>query len=72
MTTSLIRTESLTIGGKDFTRTYSDAGRYVVRDGISYDEAIDPAELGRTYVEGAPITTDEAEELLNILTGEVE
>lgn len=68
----MIRTESLTIGGKDFTRTYSDAGRYVVRDGISYDEAIDPAELGRTYVEGAPITTDEAEELLNILTGEVE
>ncbi len=68
----MIRTESLTIGGKDFTRTYSDAGRYVVRDGISYDEAIDPAELGRTYVEGAPITTDEAEELLNILTGEAE
>lgn len=72
MTTNVIRTESLTIGGKDFTRTYSDAGRYVVRDGISYDEAIDPTELGRTYVEGAPITTDEAEELLNILTGEAE
>lgn len=72
MTTSLIRTEQLTIGGKDFTRTYSDAGRYVVRDGINYDEAIDPAELGRTYVEGAPIATDEAEELLNILTGEAE
>ena len=68
----MIRTESLTIGGKDFTRTYSDAGRYVVRDGISYDEAIDPTELGRTYVEGAPIATDEAEELLNILTGEAE
>lgn len=68
----MIRTESLTIGGKGFTRTYSDAGRYVVRDGISYDEAIDPTELGRTYVEGAPIATDEAEELLNILTGEAE
>lgn len=72
MTTSLIRTEQLTIGGKDFTRTYSDAGRYVVRDGVAYDEAIDPTELGRTYVEGAPIATDEAEELLNILTGEAE
>lgn len=62
----------MTIGGVAFTRTHSDSGRYVVRDGISYDEAIDPTELGRTYVEGASITTDEAEELLNILTGEAE
>lgn len=68
----MIRTESLTIGGKDFTRTYSDAGLYVVRDGISYDEAIDPTDLGRTYTEGLPIDADEATELLGILTGEAE
>lgn len=68
----MIRTEQVTIGGREFTRTYSDAGLTVVRDGVAYDEAIDPAELGRTYVEGMPIDADEATELLGILTGEVE
>lgn len=50
----MIRTETLTIGGKQFVRTYSDAHRYVV-GGVpegEYAEAIDPAELGRTYTEG--------------------
>ena len=67
----MIRTETLTINGKDFTRTYSDSGRYVVRDGVSYDEAIDPAELGRTYAEGdlIPVDGDEAGEVLDILLG---
>lgn len=67
----MIRTETLTINGKDFTRTYSDSGRYVVRDGVSYDEAIDPAELGRTYTEGdlIPVDGDEAGEVLDILLG---
>lgn len=32
-------------------RTYSDAGYMVQRDGVCYTEAIDPAELGRTYAE---------------------
>lgn len=36
-------------------RTYSDAGMMIERDGVRYSEAIDPAELGRTYTE-----TDEA------------
>ena len=40
------------IDGRDFVRTTSDAGRYVVRDGISYSEACDPAEFGRVYTEG--------------------
>lgn len=68
----MIRTEQVSIGGKAFTRTYSDAGRCVVRDGVSYDEALDPTELGRTYTEGLPIDADEATELLGILTGEAE
>lgn len=68
----MIRTEQLTIGGVGFTRTYSDAGLTVVRDGVAYDEALDPTELGRTYVEGMPIDADEATELLGILTGEAE
>ena len=70
----MIKTEALTIGTTAFIRTYSDAGRYVVRDGISYEEAIDPAELGRQYTEGEPIEETEAtaDEVLAILTGESE
>jgi hypothetical protein len=60
----MIRQERLTIGGRDFVRTYSDAGRYVVSDetGVEYTEAYDPAELGRTYHEGdvIPVEPDEA------------
>lgn len=44
--------EHFMVGERDFTRTYSDSGRYVVRDGVSYSEACDPAEFGRTYTEG--------------------
>lgn len=47
----MIKTESLTINGKSFVRTYSDSGYMVERDGIRYSEAIDPAELNRTYTE---------------------
>lgn len=67
----MIRTETLTINSVQFTRTYSDSGRYVVRDGVSYDEAIDLAELGRTYAEGDPILVDgdESLEVLDILLG---
>ena len=48
----MIVTENFKVGERDFIRTYSDAGRYVVRDGVEYSEACDPAELGRTYTEG--------------------
>ena len=60
-----IKTENVTINDAAFVRTYSDAGRFVVRDGISYAEAIDPANLApdRTYTEGdlipEPEPTDE-------------
>ena len=67
----MIITENYQINGVDFVRTYSDAGRYVVRDGISYEEACDPAEFDRTYTEGdlIPDTESNAEELLNIILG---
>lgn len=32
-------------------RTYSDKGMMIERDGVRYDEAIDPAELNRQYIE---------------------
>jgi hypothetical protein len=62
----MIITEELTINGRDFIKTYSDAGYMVERDGVRYAEAIDPAEFGRTYIETdepiEPETTDEATE----------
>ena len=47
----MIVTENLTINGKAFVKTYSDAGFMVERDGVPYEEAIDPAEFGREYTE---------------------
>ena len=37
--------------GIDLYRTYSDAGYYIERDGIRYEEAIDPEASGRVYTE---------------------
>jgi len=67
----MIVTENFKVGERDFIRTYSDSGRYVVRDGVSYSEACDPAEFGRTYTEGdiMPDEEGEAEEILNIILG---
>lgn len=67
----MIVIESFKVGERDFIRTYSDANRYVVRDGVEYSEACDPAELGRTYTEGdvMPVDENEAEEILNIILG---
>lgn len=67
----MIIQERYTVNGVDFIRTTSDAGRYVVRDGVSYNEACDPAEFGRQYTEGELIPFDEveAEEIMNILLG---
>ena len=69
-----IVTENVNINGRAFVKTTSDAGRFVVRDGVSYFEAFDPAVLGRTYTEGDLLPEEsrevEAEELLNIILGE--
>ena len=37
--------------GVVLNRTYSDQGFMIQRDGVCYEEAIDPAELERTYTE---------------------
>ena len=37
--------------GVVLNRTYSDKGMMIERDGVRYDEAIDPAELDRQYAE---------------------
>ena len=55
----MIIQEHFDVNGRDFIRTTSDSGRYVVRDGVEYSEACDPAEFGRSYTEGALIPAEE-------------
>ena len=49
----MIKTETITINGRTFVRTYSDANRMIQQDGTGavYAEAYDPADSGRTYTE---------------------
>ena len=47
-----IKTEQFDAG---HTRTFSDAGRFVVRDGIAFVDAVDPMGSGREYIEGENI-----------------
>lgn len=73
----MIVQEHFDVNGRDFIRTASNSGRYVVRDGISYSEACDPAEFGRVYTEGDLMPDEERDmteladkaEAFDILTG---
>jgi len=71
----MIKTEQFYIGERLFNRVYSDSGHYVVRDGVEYSEACDPAEFGRTYTEGNLIPDEERTDIqdkaeaYDILTG---
>ena len=67
----MIRQENLQINGQVFIRTYSDDNRYVVRDGISYSEAVDPAKFNRVYTEGDVMPDEEIDEteIARILMG---
>lgn len=49
----------MTINGISFVRTYSDTGHKVERDGVVYDEAIDPADAGRTYTESSEMVGED-------------
>lgn len=69
----MIRTEELVVDERTLVKTCSDAGYKIERDGVRYNEAIDPIETGRTYtetdekIEGTEISDAEA---LKIITGE--
>lgn len=68
----MIQTETLTINNHELIRTYSDAGFKIRKNGTDeiYDEAIDPADSGRTYSEtDEPVDASDAEEIVDILTG---
>lgn len=70
----MIKTESITINNVDFIKTYSDSGVYI-HGGFpeaDYEEAIDPADSGRTYTEmDIPIESD-SDTIIDILTGGAE
>lgn len=65
----MIKTETFYIGEQEFVRTYSDANRYVVRDGEEYEEACDPVGTDRTYTEGDLLPEPDPQYLLDILLG---
>ena len=49
----MIKSETITINGRAFVRTYSDANLMIRQDstGNIYSEAVDPVGSGRTYTE---------------------
>lgn len=58
----MIKTENITINGREFVKKYSDEGFMIERDGARYSEAIDPAEFGRQYIEtDEPVEKEDAE-----------
>lgn len=67
----MIRKENIIINGRELVRTHSDSGFMVERDGVLYDEAIDPVGIERNYTEtDEPTeTTDEYAEAGKILLG---
>ena len=50
----MLHTETVTINGREFTHTWSD--KYtIIRDGVEYDDALDPAEFNRVYEESGAL-----------------
>jgi hypothetical protein len=65
----MIIKEIIEINGNRYDHTYSDLGKRIVRDGVTYETAIDPLNSGRVYAEceeNAELTADEA---LSIILG---
>lgn len=75
----MIKSETVTINGRTFIRTYSDSGYMIKQDGTDavYSEAVDPANSGRTYTETDEIIegetdTEDYKTAFEILTGGIE
>ena len=73
----MIKAETITINGRTFVRTYSDANRMIRRDGTGavYSEAYDPVGSGRTYTETEEEIATEADDAdykiaFEIITGD--
>ena len=49
----MILTDTIDIRGETYLKTYSDNGMMIERDGVKYDEAIDPVGSNRIYSESS-------------------
>lgn len=58
----MIKTETIVINRNEFARTYSTTGKYVVRDGVKYSEAIDLPSMGHIYIESEDYFSEDATE----------
>ncbi len=55
----MLKTEVITIKGKDYSRTYSNECYMIERNGVQYSEAIDPITSNRVYIETNVKTMEE-------------
>ena len=55
----MLKTEVITIKGKDYSRTYSNECYMIEREGVQYSEAIDPITSNRVYIETNVKTMEE-------------
>jgi hypothetical protein len=47
----MLKNEIVTFNGIEYIRTWSDINMMIERDGVLYEEAIDPIDSGRIYTE---------------------
>lgn len=47
----MIVVDSVVINNTEFQRAYSDSNKYITRDSVLYEEAIDPIGIERMYTE---------------------
>lgn len=57
----MILTKTETYNNKEYIRTWSDLYMMIERDGVLYEEALDPAEFNRIYTETDQPIVDESE-----------
>ena len=68
----MIKTELITVDGRQLRRTWSDAGFMIERDGSVYSEAVDPAEFDRVYTEtDIPVESESEDEIVSVGDGTV-
>lgn len=66
----MIHTEIITIDGAEYQRTWADSGAVQnIVTGETYNDAIDPLDSGRTYIEVDCEDEASAEDIIKILTG---
>ncbi len=57
----MIISETIKMNDKNFTKTYSDAGFYIERNGVHYAEAVDALGSGKEYTETDILISSEPE-----------